>query len=400
VEIDVEFARIRPAMPGLVQCLVFHSADLPLVGAEMSDGSRVFCCTPELFARDTPGCESVGRMITRTSADGGYVAVHDVAFDVNGSTSSLSASVPIVQSGVHYLLMSSCEPATGEVLISGQTSWHNPYGFLPGELFPFLPFFGFVCFAYVVVGVVWLLLCLRYASLLLPLQSYIGGVILLGIIESATWYLDYRAFNSGGSRGVAPVVVGVLISTVKKTVSRLLVLAVCLGYGVVRPTLGSTAYKVLTLGVVYFVFSAVLDVASNVSQISEVSPPLRLAFILPVAVLDAVFYWWLFSGLARTLSQLSSRRQSAKLQLYRRFSYILLASIALSGVWVTWQIAVIVSDTLDARWASLWMFDAFWHLLYLCILLATCYLWSPNKNNLQYAYMDEIGQEEEEEEEA
>ena len=32
------------------------------------------------------------------------------------------------------------------------------------------------------------------------------------------------------------------------------------------------------------------------------------------------------------------------------------------------------------------------HLLYLGILVSICYLWSPNKNNLQYAYMDEIGQ--------
>ena len=43
---------------------------------------------------------------------------------------------------------------------------------------------------------------------------------------------------------MAPVVLGVLLSTVKKTVSRLLVLVVCLGYGVVRPTLGNVAYKV------------------------------------------------------------------------------------------------------------------------------------------------------------
>jgi len=27
------------------------------------------------------------------------------------------------------------------------------------------------------------------------------------------------------------------------------------------------------------------------------------------------------------------------------------------------------------------------------VLLAICYLWSPSKNNRQYAYMDELGQE-------
>ena len=57
------------------------------------------------------------------------------------------------------------------------------------------------------------------------------------------------------------------------------------------------------------------------------------------------------------------------------------------------------SYPLCGRWASLWIFDAFWHLLYFFILLAISYMWSPNKNNLQYAYMDELGQAEEEEEE-
>jgi len=64
------------------------------------------------------------------------------------------------------------------------------------------------------------------------------------LICQTIWYLDYLSFNRGGVRGATPVVLGVLASTVKKTVSRLLVLSVALGYGVVRPTLGNTAYKV------------------------------------------------------------------------------------------------------------------------------------------------------------
>ena len=237
------------------------------------------------------------------------------------------------------------------------------------------------------------MLCLRHCAQLLPLQSCISAVIFLGAVESATWYFDYISFNAGGTRGVAPVVLGVLLSTVKKCVSRLLVLVVCLGYGVVRPTLGNVAYRVMALGLVYFVLAATLDVASNVSKLSQLSVSSRLLLIIPMALLDAFFYWWLFSGLARTLQQLSSRRQSAKLLLYRRFSHVLLAAVVASTLWVGWQMAVIVSASLDARWHQLWVFDAFWHVLYFMVLLAICYLWSPSKNNRQYAYMDELGQE-------
>ena len=40
--------------------------------------------------------------------------------------------------------------------------------------------------------------------------------------------------------------------------------------------------------------------------------------------------------------------------------------------------------------------DAFWHVLYLGVLSTICLLWSPSKNNLQYAYMDELSAMEEE----
>ncbi len=73
---------------------------------------------------------------------------------------------------------------------------------------------------------------------------------------------------------------------------------------------------------------------------------------------------------------------------------MLLCSVVVSGAWVVGQVATVVSDSLDDRWATLWVFDAFWHVQSFAILLTICYLWSPSQNNLQYAYMDELGQEE------
>jgi len=219
--------------------------------------------------------------------------------------------------------------------------------------------------------------------------------LVLDIIESSIWYGAYRAFNAGGVRGLLPVILGVTVSSVRKTVARLLVLTVSLGYGVVRPTLGSTAYRVGLFGAVYFVFSAAFDVASNVSSMSDYSVPTRLFIVLPVGILDAFFYWWTFTALTRTLSQLSSRRQSAKLLLYRRFSRVLLVAVLISVAWVLGQMAFIMADSLDERWSVLWVFDAFWHLLYFCMLLSITWLWSPSINNLQYAYYEQAEAEDE-----
>jgi len=54
---------------------------------------------------------------------------------------------------------------------------------------------------------------------------------------------------------------------------------------------------------------------------------------------------------------------------------------------------VIISDSLDDRWDTLWIFDAFWHVLYAAILMAIACMWSPSQNNLQYAYSDELLQD-------
>jgi hypothetical protein len=401
VSFQLTFRRTDARRAGLVQILVFNAEQLPRIGASVY-GRRQYCCTASLAAKGSvQGCTEAGQLIVEPEAPDTaaslrrhhHIATHDVLFAANQSEAAVSQRVLIKASGVHYLLLSSCEPRTGEVRFSGQTTWRNPHGFLPAELYPFLPFFGFMTAAYALLSLFWAFSCVRHLAALLPLQTAIAGVLLLSVAESATWFATYRAFNDGGVRGLVPTVLAVLISTVRKTVARLLVLTVCLGYGVVRPTLGSASRRVAMLGALYFATCLALDVASNITRLDELSLPTRLLFVLPVGLMDACYFWWCGSSLSRTLSQLSSRRQSAKLQLYRRFAHVLFATLSVSALWVSWQMLFIVSDTVDSSWSLLWTFDAFWHVLHGCVLLTICVLWSPSRNNQQYAYMDGLGQD-------
>jgi len=316
----------------------------------------------------------------------------DVLFGANQTSASLSKRVLIRSSGVHYLVLSSCEPRTGAVAFSGRTVWKNPYGYLPAELFPFLPFFGQVALAYLALSLGWAYMCRRHWEHLLPLQVVIGWVLVLGVVEGATWYLAYRAFNHGGARGTLPTIVGVLVSTTRKTVARLLVLAACLGYGVVRPTLDTpTLHRMCAFGAAYFSCSAAHDVCANISNMAEYSIPVRLLLVLPTGLLDAAFYFWAFGALTSTLGELGARSGSAKMLLYRRFSRLLAVAVTISAIWISSQLGLILADDLDGRWASLWLFDAFWHVLYFGLLLAITILWSPSANNLQLSIdIDEL----------
>jgi hypothetical protein len=79
----------------------------------------------------------------------------------------------------------------------------------------------------------------------------------------------------------------VTVGAVRKTIVRLLVLCVSMGYGVVRPTLGGLTSKVLLLGITYFLAFELLDITEYVGTLNDLSGRARLFLVLPDALLDA-----------------------------------------------------------------------------------------------------------------
>ncbi|ERN04191.1 hypothetical protein AMTR_s00077p00112280 [Amborella trichopoda] len=168
--------------------------------------------------------------------------------------------------------------------------------------------------------------------------------------EMAFWYFEYANFNSTGIRPVGITVWAVTFTAVKKTVSRLLLLVVSMGYGVVRPTLGGITSKGALLGVIYFVASEVLELFENVGNINDFSGKVKLFLVLPVAVLDACFILWIFSSLSKTLEKLQMRRSMAKLELYRKFTNCLAISVLLSVAWIGYELYFNSTDPLSELW--------------------------------------------------
>lgn len=59
-------------------------------------------------------------------------------------------------------------------------------------------FFGVMCGVYTVLCAAWLAVCALQWRDLLRIQYWIGGVALMGMIESATYYGVYSAINRTG----------------------------------------------------------------------------------------------------------------------------------------------------------------------------------------------------------
>jgi len=296
----------------------------------------------------------------------------------------------IVKSGIYILLMSNCDAASFPVKISGQIVSMDPYGYLPGDLFGNLPFYGALSCLYGLLGVVWLVYCAMYSEQLMALQLWITFVLALGMVETTTLFLHYLMWNHHGKPTIAVIFVALFFGVSKRSVSRVVVLLVSLGYGVVRPTLGEEMTKVLYLGLAYFLLSLVYTVATSLptgnhaADESEYDMLSMVVFVL--AAVDTAFYVWILTALNNLLGGLAARKQAAKYILYRNFRSVLFVSLFATCVWVLYG-SVINLNTghgEDNNWKDHWTVDALWEMTYFMIFVAIAVMWAPSKNSMRW----------------
>lgn len=287
----------------LVQAIIFEVEDRELIGGSAYGGQRAVCCTPDLAKL---GACTQGEVIYRQSAsDPKWPQVFGASFRGDDLAATLeSRFISISKTGMYNLYFIFCDLNLKGLVVEGKTIWKNPTGYLPGRMAPLMNFYAFMSIAFVVLAVFWFSQYARFWREVLQLQNFITFVIALGMFEMTLWYFEYAEFNSTGVRPIGITIWAVTSGTVKRTVSRVIILVVSMGYGVVRPTLGGLTSKVVMLGSTFFLASEVLELVENVGTIDDISGKARLFLVLPVAILDTFFILWIFNSLSMTLNKL------------------------------------------------------------------------------------------------
>ncbi|KAI4367453.1 hypothetical protein MLD38_023189 [Melastoma candidum] len=382
---------------GLVQVVIFEAADRNNIGGSAYGGQRSICCTPDLAKLE--GCKQGEIIRIPSSTDPKWPYVLNVNFEGDSTTTELpNQEVRITRTGMYNLFFIACEPKLKGLSMSGKTSWKNPHGYLPGRMAPLLKFYVYLSIAYALLSVLWFSQYVRFRDDVLQLQHCISVIIGLGLLEMILWYYDYANFNNTGMRPVALTTWVVTVGALRKTVSRILILCVSMGYGVVRPTLGGLTSKVLLLGVTYFLASELLNITESVGTVSDVSGRARILLVLPDAFLDSFLILWIFNALSRTLEQLQGKRSSVKLDIYRKFSNALAVTVLASVAWIGYEVYFKATDPFNERWQSAWIITAFWDILAFALLCVICYLWAPSQSSQRYAYSDKTGEGSDDEE--
>ncbi|GFR99531.1 transmembrane protein 87A [Elysia marginata] len=219
---------------------------------------------------------------------------------------------------------------------------------------PLLIFYGVMGLVYVFYGIFWLVMLACNWRDLLRVQFWISAVILLGMLEKAVFFAEYENVNKTGQSVHGAVIFAELVSCVKRTLARMLVIIVSLGYGIVKPRLGQAFHKVLIVGGIFFILASIEACLRASADKADQSKPQMISSI-PLAVTEAIICWWI-------------------------------SFVPTSIAYMVWFLTQHRFTPCITDWKELWMDEAFWHFLFSVILFIIMILWRPTINNQRYAF--------------
>ncbi|GAP89370.1 putative integral membrane protein [Rosellinia necatrix] len=282
----------------------------------------------------------------------------------------------------------------------GVVEFREAYGELPASQIPKLPFYGGITIFYAVVAVFWGFLYYQHRYDILPVQNYITAILVFLVVEMLLTWGFYDFLNrSGSSIGSKVLLILVaILNAFRNSFSFFLLLIVCMGYGVVKPSLGKTMIYVRWLAIAHFVFGLVYAITSLIVS-PDAAGPFVLLIVLPLAGTLTAFYVWTLNSLNFTLKDLRERKQTAKEAMYRKLWWCILLSILVIFGFFFFNSFSFASatdpDYVPFHWKSRWfILDGWLNIVYFADVAWVAYVWRPTANNRRFAMSDEIAQDE------
>ncbi|KAF4831038.1 Membrane protein PTM1 [Colletotrichum siamense] len=277
--------------------------------------------------------------------------------------------------------------------------FRNAYGELPATQIPKLPFYGGITILYALVAVFWGFLYYQHRHDILPVQNYITAIVIFLVVEMLmTWgFYDYLNRNGANIGSKVLLVIVAILNAARNSFSFFLLLIVCMGYGVVKPTLGRTMVYVRWLAIAHFVFGLVYAITSLLIT-PDAAGPFVLLIVLPLAGTLTAFYVWTLNSLNFTLKDLRERKQHAKEAMYKKLWWCILISIFVIFGFFFFNSFSFASvndpDYVPFHWKSRWfVLDGWLNLVYFADVAWIAYVWRPTANNRRFAMSDEIAQD-------
>lgn len=275
-------------------------------------------------------------------------------------------------------------------------TFRNAYGELPAAQIAKLPFYGGITIAYFVVCIFWAFLYFQHRHDILAVQNYITAILGFLVLEMLmTWgFYDYQNRHGNNLGAKALMIVVAVLNAFRNSFSFFLLLIVCMGYGVVKPTLGKTMTLVRWLAVAHFIFGVIYAVASLTVRPDDAGP-LVLLVILPLSATLTAFYIWTLHSLNLTMKDLVERKQHVKASMYKSLWWCILGSIVvIFGFFFINSFTFAGASSPEfapTHWQTRWfVLDGWLNLVYFADVCFVAYMWRPTANNRRFAMSEEV----------
>lgn len=295
-------------------------------------------------------------------------------------------SIAVPEDNVYLFLLFVRSQDNRRFNLTVDINFQSPSGhYLSAVDYPLLTFYALMSCLYFFYALAWFVVSLVQWKELLRIQFCIAIVILLGMLEKAIFYGVYQSLNSSGILERNTFYLAELFSCLKRTLARVLVIIVSCGFEIIKPHLGHTLNKIVSVGCLYFILGT-LEATLRIYKPKNDPSNQTLIAGIPLALLDSTICWWIFSNLVQTTKILRLRRNLIKLELFNHFTNVLVFAVLASIAFMIWQIRIHKFTYCLTDWKSVWFDEAYWHILFSIILLAIMILWRPTNNNQRYAF--------------
>ena len=256
-------------------------------------------------------------------------------YDWNRTSAGLDWSRQCNESGVHSLIIGTCSSTLSLIQATGSVEIRNPFGYMSGEDYPLLLFYECLSEIYIVLSLLWVFLLFWHRTTAVFVQKWvISSVLLCCLLESLASVEEWRHYNEAGTHSSLLIAAVSLLNSWRGSFSRMLMLAMSQGLGVIRSSLGSALRRILMLGSGYFLANLCYDLALFYTQHNQIPASVLLITSIPVACFNAVFYYWIYVSLVEVKQLLAGQKQAFKLAIYERLVAVLVAAAGLALVCV------------------------------------------------------------------
>jgi len=245
------------------------------------------------------------------------------------------------------------------------------------------------------IALAYLVPMILHREILLHIQYGISIVITVGVIEVSAWYFYRKERNDTGlvDQTQRWLMLVVFLANVKRTITRVLVLLMAMGVGVVESTLGNArTIKIAIWAAAFLSFSIIRESIQEMQSLEKlrlVSQMTLFSIVVPAALLDIWFECWAILSLIRTIQKLTLREQALKLGIYKWFFGLLALTGVISLCFAVYMFALQLNPKLGS-WQTEWIRDMFWEILFVALMGAIAVLWRPRANNARYAYEEDF----------